>query len=319
MTAHIVARVLLLSLAIVARPGGARPADTNFDRELAGELVEVATTQGRVLRGRLDGFREGRLHLLRATDGGEVGYSVARDEIARLELPGAELEARALEVVERGDLAEALPALGALARQRARYLPLLDAEKRRVLLAFVTVNESAGGDAYATIGFARQLASVAGDDERAILDEAMIRAHLRLGLRDEARRLAEAWCARAQPDGGSSAFGWAVLARLAEEEGDSGQALWLALQPIAFANHIEAAGHEECFTIAVRAARRLGHATEAAALAAEMRERGYTVPPELPVQPAERATAARNDPSSSAAPPPQTLDDVRKLTRRPSG
>lgn len=301
----------------------------SLDLALASEKATVTTKSGRTYEGLLSGFDDGRLSIRVATDGGEVGYSLSAEEIEAFIVPGAGTEAEANDLISSGHTAEALPLLAALARQRSPYLPLLDRDQSQPLFALVELAGSEG-DPHTAIGYARMLLPYAETPEdRTILREAILQSHLRLGLDDEARKLAREWCRAADPTG-PSAFGWSVLARLDFEDGDFAHALWLALQPIVFASHLPTKHLDECYAIAIAAADRKREAKEARALLAEMRQRGLAWP-NLPAlhgfdpSSLENAASTQDEPvdavrpsANKSAKPPTTLESVRKLVVSPS-
>ncbi len=306
----------LLLFALTAGIPGASAQPAELDLALAREEAAVTTKAGSIFRGRLDGVHEGRLHLRRATDGGEVGRSFAREEIERLALPGAAVEAQALELLDRSRAPEALPLLEALFRQRVRYLAFLDAGQLRPLLSLVEA--AAEGAPEKIVGYANALLPhTTGPEARARLLDARLAAHARLGVAEETRRLAEAWCAEVGREP-RSALGWSVLARLAYEAGDLERALWIALQPVVFSTHEPTPQLETCYAVAIAAARRLGDTAAADRLDAELHDRGlaWPVAAGLPRQPpADRRPGDASPPTRRAA---RTLDEVRRLVVSPA-
>jgi hypothetical protein len=305
-------RVAALLVAIVLLPvavDGQSPAE--LDRQLAREPAEVTTTAGRTVRGLLDGFRDGRLHVRLATEGGEVGYSFGPDEIARLQLPGAALEVEALEQVDRAAIARAMPLLEALARHRVRYLPVLDVPRQRVLWE-LAIHARATTDPHTVRAVVRAMAPIADTpDKRLTLLEAELDLALLTDTGDEIRVLAERWCAVADP-AGRSALGWRVLAALAYDAGDDHRARWLALQPVTFAGHLGMRDLDRCYAIAICAAERRGDRDHAHVLRHDMQLRQLAWPVDCPVpEPGARAadtkTALRPTPT-----PPDSIDRVRK-------
>lgn len=267
---------LLLSLLIVAT-AVAQPT-ASLDLQLAREPAVVTTKARRDFTGLLDGFRDGRLFIRAATDGGEVGYSFAPDEIAVLKMPGVELEAQAAELVDRGELSAALPLLEALGRQRLRYLPVLSPAQLEPLRWLVDASSRAGNP-LATLGYIQPLrAYLTTAEDRIRLRDAELHAHLQLGQKDEVRRLAMAWCAEADVAGGS-ALGWWILAQLAFDEADYEQARRTALHPIVFSNYLPMDHLDACYAIAIAAAQKLGDDAHATALTQERQARGIPSTP----------------------------------------
>ncbi len=270
-------RALAMVIALLAMCTAQSDTHESLDARLAREPAELVTSNGRTFRGILDGVRDGRLHLRRAADGGEVGYSFAPQEIARLALPGRDFEVDALEFLERDDTTAAIPLLEALARHRMRYLPVLDPSARRVLWELVRHGGGSGdpGTVAATVRALRPL--VSRPDEELQLTECELALGLRHGTPEEYGAIAARLCSLADP-AGPSALGWRVLAESAYEEGDYEQTRWLALQPITFGGHRVARDLELCYALAIAAADRLGDVAHARLLATEMQHRGLDWP-----------------------------------------
>jgi len=317
---------LVISVALVALHASASDATAELDRQLAREPAEIVTMAGRTVRGTLDGFRDGRLHVRRAIDGGEVGHSFAPAEIARLTMPGLELEADALELLDRGDIDRAMPVLEALGRHRIRYLPVLDASRQRFLWLLVE-HGPAAGDPPTVLGVVRAMAPIADTPEKQVLLlEAGLEIALRMDTGDDAQDLARRWCLAADPSG-RSALGWRVLAAAAYQRGDYESVRWLALQPVTFAGHLAMRDLDRCYALAIAAADRQGDVAHARLLRREMAARHLpwpddpglaalgehyaTTDPDQPAHaffPPEPLTPIR--PSSSTEP---TLDQARRL------
>jgi len=307
----------------------AAPPTTDLDLQLAARPAHVTVRDGHSFSGLLDGLAGDRLRLRLATDGGEVIYTIPTRDIASFEMPGDDLYELARETLERGDPATARPLLEALVRQRARYLPLLDAAQRRCFLHLIEACE-ADGDPVATIGYARLLephATTAA--EHRLIRDSLLRAYATLGQQAEVEKRARRWCATIAypPD---SALGWVLLARQHLRTGDPERARWLALQPITFCPaHTRVPYLDEAYALAIAACDRLGDTLSARILFDEMRDRGLPWPeadPDLrPLArryadpPAESAPAPRNasplspDPAGPAAERNLTLKDIRKL------
>lgn len=267
----------LVALVVVPIASSQDRSVSELDLALAREVATVTNKDDRKFTGRLSGFREGRLTISTATGGGEVGYSFAPEDIKELVLPGEGVASQAIELWERGENNEALPLLTALGRQRLRYLPILTSKQRAPLVALVqamVIAEDFGG-AIGTAGLILPFAS--GSNEKTVLEDAILRGNLALGFTAESKRLAEEWCAGADPSGGS-ALGWKVLAQLAFEGGDFDQSLWVALQPVVFSNFLPMAHLEECYAFAVASAHRLDDGSLANRLYRDMRERELAWP-----------------------------------------
>lgn len=315
--------ILALALAMMGTSEPHASSGADLDRQLAREPAEVTLANGRSVRGLLDGFREGRLHLRLATDGGEVGYSFASSELARLVLPGTDWEGSASELLERGDVAAAMPLLEALGRHRIRYLPILDAERQRVLWDLVE-HAAASSDPDAVRGILRAMTAVADTKEKQL---ALVEAEVFLALgvpgAPEVEPLARRWCSLADP-AGRSALGWRVLARRAYDAGDDDQARWIALQPVTFSSHVGMRELDLCYAIAIAAADRQGDVAHAHALRGEMQARQLPWPADLAFAGVGAHYIAGDPPpriafSATALPSkatkPASFDDARKLPR----
>lgn len=244
-------------------------ADNAYERQLASEIAEVETTEGRTFQGRLDGLRDGRLYLRLATDGGEVTYSFPADEIERFDIPGDELTTLGAEALERGDLDTALPILDAVGRQRSRYLALLDADQRKPVSLLIRATDAAGDD-IATIGFARIFQPFATtSEEQSLVRDSLLKAHANLGMADEVQRLAGEWC-RDSEIPPYSALGWYLLAKLQFEKGDYEAARWVSLQPVTFSGLNETPFLGESYAYAIASCHALGDTVHARLLFDEM-------------------------------------------------
>ncbi len=322
---------VLWALLTLFIPLPARAQSASLDLELAREPAVVTTTTHREFSGLLDGFRNGRLYIRNATSGGEVGYSFAPAEIDTLELPGAELQAEARELWDRGAGSDALPLLEALGRQRLRYLPVLT-DAQLAPLRLLVAASSRAGNPLATIGYVNQLRPyLASSDDRALLRDAELDAHVKLGDRRELRRLATAWCIEADPTG-PSALGWEILAQLAYDAGDFATARWTALQPIVFSGYLPMEHLDSCYALAIAAADKLKDTAHATTLFREMQARQLAWPatPALAATgqhyaglATQTAAATATVETPSAAPPSATppmdqhrpLAEIRKLVR----
>lgn len=268
---------MLAALSVVSTAYSQQDGVSELDLALAREVATVTNKEGRKFTGRLSGFREGRLTISTATGGGEVGYSFAAVDIDVLILPGEDLASQSIELWERGENEAALPLLTALGRQRLRYLPVLTPQQRQPLLALVQTMievEDFGG----AIGTARLILPFASEShEKSILEDVILRGNLALGFTEESKRLAEQWCAQADPSGGT-ALGWKVLAQLAYDGGDFDRALWVSLQPVVFSSFLSMTHLEDCYALAIAAAHRLDDTTLANRLYRDMRARELAWP-----------------------------------------
>lgn len=311
-----------------ASPASAQPAD--LDLQLAREEAVVVTTADRTFRGLLDGMRDGRLFIRHITEGGEVGYSFAPDEVREFTIPGADLASEGIDLWEHGETTEALPLLAAIGRQRFRYLPLLNREQRRPLFALIAA-EIAANDPRAAIAFVGLVRPYATTHREAVeLRDAELNAYVNLGLTAETRALAEAWCAAADATEGS-ALGWKILAQIEFDAGNFDHALWTALQPIVFSTYLSLEDLDHCYVLAIASADALGDRATGLRLYREMNARGLTWPDERrfnavalrfatlsasiesPDQIPLEADATPTSELPNEEPPGLTLETIRKL------
>lgn len=242
----------------------------------------LITTAGKVYKGWLDGYRHDRVRLRLAADEGEVIFQFPGDEIQSLVFPGAGVVDEALSAAAT----DSAPRPGNLLEKtwslRSPYLPVLDRHNRAPLLLYAEVLLETDR-ALEAISRARRLAGIELEAEEAErMDRVIIEGFEQAGLHDEARVLAEAWCRTHLPSG-SSALGWAVLARLALRDENWETALWLGLHPIAFGHDPKVAGLADCYGAATAAALELEDTAEAVALVNEMHRRGIPWPHDEPL------------------------------------
>lgn len=242
----------------------------------------LITTTGKVYRGWLDGYRHSRVRLRLAADQGEVIYQFGGEEIRSLIFPGTDAVDEAVTATATDAIPPSIDLLEDTWSRRAPYLPVLDHSNRAPLLLYAEVLLE-NGRALEAISRARRLAGIEldpGEAER--MDQVIIEGFETAGLHEEARVLAEEWCRTHLPSG-SSALGWAVLARLALREENWDEALWLGLHPIAFGHDGRVTGLADCYGAATAAALELGDNAEAVSLINEMHQRGIPWPHENPL------------------------------------
>jgi len=290
-------------------------AQSNAFLPTAGDAI-VTNAQGRSFKGELRGFVGGQVVLVsRDGDAGEVTRRFNRADVQAIVFPEYELTATAADYVANKRWQEARDALEFLARQRGPYLDVLNASDLGLFFALVDVRMRTGAEIDG-IALARRLRNLeAAADRRGELDDAILLGHWQLELVDEAHTLAREWCARSKPDG-PSALGWRILGEIELRAARNDDALWIALQPVAYAS-IEISSHlDACYAIATTAAHRLDDDALAARLRAGLDERGLAWPAGF-VEPDLSASARAGDlpaPGSSKKPDLHLhLDQVRKL------
>ena len=276
----------------------------------------VTNSQGRSFKGELRGFVGGQVVLVsREGDAGEVTRRFSRADVQAIIFPGYELSATAADHVANERWQEARDALETLARQRGPYLEVLNASDLGLFFALVDVRMRTGAEIDG-IALARRMESLeATGDRRGELADAILIGHWQLGLIDEARTLAREWCARSQP-GGPSALGWRILGEIALRDARNDDALWIAMQPVAYASFENPPHLDACYAIATIAADRLGDDALAARLRAAIDERGLAWPAGFAEPDLSAAARAGNLPAPGSSKKPDLhlrLDQVRKL------
>jgi len=291
----------------------------------------VITPSGKVYKGWLDGYRHDRVRLRLPADQGEVVYQFSRDEIRSLIFPDTEAIEETLTTHAADPTEPTIDLLEDTWGQRAPYLPVLDRRNRAPLLLYAeSLLETDRG--LESITRARRLAGIDLDpDEKERMNRVIIRGYEQTGLHDEAKVLAEGWCRTHLPSG-SSALGWAVLARQALREENWEEALWFGLHPVAFGHDTATVDLAACYGAAVAATLKLEDHTEAVNLVNEMRRRGISWPRSEPLLAAAGALIASardpaNEPSNSilsdqndGPPIPDpwlTLEAIRRVLAKP--
>ena len=244
--------------------------------------VEVLLRDGRSHRGEPVSLENNLFTVREFLDGGEVEWVIRRETIERVRFPGADTEREARALLDEERHGEAFPLLRALWRQRSPWLELLR-ETELALLAALPGLYLQRDDPDGAINTARRLRPLLppGMAGRAPVSEALLQSLTRVDLLDEARQLAREW-ALEQGRFGGSALGWLVLAELAMNNDDPEEALWLALQPVAFSGPLPMSQLETCYALAARAHDLLGEEDQARALFQEMTVLGLPWPEDRP-------------------------------------
>ncbi|HUG09993.1 MAG TPA: hypothetical protein VMM36_03220 [Opitutaceae bacterium] len=306
-------RVLIVLLAsLLALPGSSQ---SNAFLPTAGEAT-VTNAQGRSFKGELRGYTGGQVVLMsREGDAGEVTRRFNRADVQAIVFPGYELTATAADHVANERWQAARDALETLARQRGPYLEVLSASDLGLFFALVEVRMRTGAEIDG-IALARRLERLeTAADRRGELADAILLGHWQLGLVDEARTFAREWCARAKPDG-PSALGWRILGEIELRASRNDDALWIAMQPVAYSSFENPPHLDACYAIATTAAHRLGDDALAARLRAGMDERGLAWPAGFAEPDLSASARAGSLPAPGSSKKPDLhlrLDQVRKL------
>lgn len=305
--ARLVVFTLLLTLPAFAQTNAFLPAASE---------ATVTNAQGRSFRGELRGYLNSHVVLVsREGATGEITRRFNRADVQSIQFAGYELVATAADHVANARWQDAREALETLARQRGPYLEMLNPPDLGLFFALVDVRMRTGAEIDG-IALARRLESLdTAADRRSELADLILTGHWQLGLVDEARTLAREWCAKAAP-GGASALGWRILGEIALKEARNEDALWIALQPVAYASFENPSHLDSCYAIAVIAATRMGDVPLATRLHASLAERGLPWPAGLAEPDLAATSRLASLPSPGVSRKPDLhlrLDQVRKL------
>ncbi len=272
-------RAVLLAMAVLLIPDRS-PGDVFDEIQIETALLGEATAimeNGRRYTGEFTGIEEGRLRILVFEGAGQIQYSLRIEEIASVRLPGDEVERAAVELYDAAEYDRAIPLLNALFRQRVSYLEILDERQEETLVSLpVAYFETA--DYINAVSIARRLLRENGREaHRARLEALMLEGYFRLELYDQTAELAREWCSR-QDTYPESAIGWALLAELKLREERYEEALWVALQPVAFSGARPMEYLDRAYAVAAHSYLALDAENDGYRLFQEMKEHGLTWP-----------------------------------------
>jgi len=239
--------------------------------------VTVINKFGGSVTGRLDRVSETQFRLTTRDGTGEVVYTFGKGDDAQIHFPGNEYKLPALDLLDDGYEAEAIPVLRALFVQRAPFLDFMQ-EKEAVFFTRLADAYLGQGNLIDAVATARQLAPyIKSTSVKRKLQDVVLLAHYRLELPEETRQLAGAWIKDA-PLFHVSALGWWVLAQLEFEAENFETALWNALRPIVFAGPMPMAYRGHCYAVCIASYRALEDEESAQTLTNEMNELGLEWP-----------------------------------------
>ena len=271
--------VAALAFAPPAALGESAPAPSLRPDAIAEALAargEVRTRQGRAFRGEILRADAETIVLRAEADGGVAEITFPREDVRSLRLGGGEYLPVALDLVDRGDYEDGLRLLRAIHRQRAPLLNYLSEGDRQYFVEAAPRLRRAG-DPLTAAALARQLEPLVTDPRarRALARERML-AYLDLRFFDEARAEARALAADKAlfPDSATAQY---TLARIELEAGDPEAALGHTLRAVVYAAD-GADQLRECYTLAIRLARKLDDEATAERLAAEREQRRFHAP-----------------------------------------
>lgn len=239
--------------------------------------VTVINKFGSSVTGRLDRVSETQFRLTALADAGEVIYTYGPGDDAQIHLPGNEYKLLALDLLDDGHEAEAIPVLRALFAQRSPYLDFLP-EKEAVFFARLADAYLGQGRPIDAVDTARRLSPhIKTKSVKRKLQDIVLLAHYHLKLSEETRQLAGAWINETSSYY-DSALGWWVLAQLEFEAENFEAALWNALRPIVFAGPMPMAYRQHCYAVCIASYRALEDEESAQTLTNEMNTLGLDWP-----------------------------------------
>ena len=271
-------RTFVAALAAFAGPDALAGLFEDIDPHTALQgSAEVRMQEGRRYDGELAGLSDGYLSVVVFDGAGEVEYSLPVDKIEELRFPGSEVRRAALEMYQNHQYEEALPFLEAIYRQRASYLPLLDAKQKEAVVALPEAYTEAG-NLIDAVGVSRGLLERIEDEgHRRRLEALVLTGYFRLELFERTAREAREWCAR-QDLYPESALGWTLLAEIKLRKNRHKEALWIALQPISFSTARRMDYLERAYAAAIHSSFALEDEEKGFRLFQEMKARRLTWP-----------------------------------------
>ncbi len=236
------------------------------------EPATVTLENGRQYTGILAGLADERLALIVPDGAGEAEYLLPIEQITKVDLPDEDLATNALLLYQENNYEQAIPLLETIYRNRLPYLALLAPNQETPLVALVKLYSATGARLDAVITARRLSRDIRNPAHREELAAIKLTGYLDLDLIERAVSDGRAWCARQDrhPD---SALGWYVLAEVALREERLEDALWIALQPIAFSSASPMSYLEAAYAAALRAYQKTGETDLGIELYREMRDR----------------------------------------------
>ncbi len=239
--------------------------------------VKVINKSGHTIYGLIESASDTQIVLKNDVDAGEVTYTLFKDDIAEISLPGRDIEVRAYELINDDRQGEAVPLLTLLYHNRSAFLGLLS--NKDVLIFTHLVNAYLQSNEYTKcLAIAQRLDPLVKDPQvKKFIKDALILCHFHLGNYAETELLALSWVDHAQPFY-SSALGWWLLAMIEFSKDQYESALWTSMKPIVFSGQIPMEFLSESYAVAIAACIELNYEKEAATLLEEMHNRGLNWP-----------------------------------------
>ncbi len=236
------------------------------------KALTLSARGGNEFSGTLVGFDGEKLSLRTIQAGGEIVLSFPTEDISEIYFPGGGILASTRDLVEAGNLPEALPYLEALLVSRYPVFPLLGEEERsffaNVPMAALAIDRPA-----AAIAYVEALAPFINEEEgREKLQSAELLGRYMLRLEEKAEVQAAEWI-DGQERFPESALGFFIRAAIQFENAEYEESLRTALRPIVFSGQIPVPYLAHCYSLAVASTHIMGNDRHRDQLLTEMDER----------------------------------------------
>ena len=215
--------------------------------------------------------------------GGSASMNFAADAIRDIGFTGSEYLPMLYELEKNPSRSnEAFALFEAFYQQRGRYLRYMDDGELGIFVRYARfcLTHEKPLRAVAVIEVIRPY--IKDDALVRSLDEATLMGFFLGELYEEAEAQARLWIKSAGYDR-SSALGWQILAQLQFLRAAHEDAMWTALNPIAFANNLPIEHLSACYALAISAATETRHEAIVERLTKEMQARGLDWPSKLTI------------------------------------
>jgi hypothetical protein len=270
---------LFAGMLFVPSLSSARDTSLAAIREVLRGPIEIELQNGVQYSGRIEAFDGESLDLaVGSATRGEAILTFDKTQIRRLRFPGEmyrETLVRWMDDTER--VADALALFRAFYEQQARYFDLLPESALGLFIEYARFALS-NNEPIVAVAVAEEIRDrLQTPAMRRRLDDTLVLGFLRAGLDAEAAEAARSWVREADP-AGDTALGWRVLAEIHMQAEVFEDALWIALQPVAYAGAMPMEHLVNCYAMAIVSAGELRHKEMARRLYLEMIERGLSWP-----------------------------------------
>ena len=287
-------------------------------RSRLSQPVVLLLENGQQRSGEINAWDGETLSLRIDISGGSASMNFAADAIRDISFTGSEYLPVLYKLEKnpaRSD--EAFALFEAFYQQRGRYLRYMDVGELGMFVRYARfcLAHEKPLRAVAVIEVIRPY--IKDDALLRSLDEASLMGFFLGELFEEAEAQARQWIESAGYDR-SSALGWQILAQIQFMRAAYEDAMWTALNPIAFANNLPIEHLGACYALAISAATETRHEAIAERLTREMQARGFAWPSKLAIlakyNPLTKDTSASTEQAqpvvSSLADPIQTPSPI---------